>query len=79
LSDGSAASEQSSPALTEPISPVTEQPESPISRRRQTIQLVPPISEQRPDLAVDLSPAKMHQTSSRLLRMTEDDRPFTKV
>ncbi|KAL4871800.1 developmental regulator flbA [Aspergillus spectabilis] len=78
LSDGSAASEQSSPALIEPISPVTEQPESPISRRRQTIQLVPPISEQRPDLAVDLFPAKMHQTSSRLLRMTEDDRPFTK-
>jgi hypothetical protein len=23
--------------------------------------------------------AKMHQTSSRLLRMTDDDRPFTKV
>jgi hypothetical protein len=23
--------------------------------------------------------SKMHQTSSRLLRMTEDDRPFTKV
>jgi hypothetical protein len=22
---------------------------------------------------------KMHQTSSRLLRMTDDDRPFTKV
>lgn len=24
-------------------------------------------------------PSKMHQTSSRLLRMTEDDRPFTRV
>ncbi|KAL5336219.1 developmental regulator flbA [Aspergillus crustosus] len=78
LSDGSAASEQLSPALIEPISPVTELPETPISRRRQTIQLVPPISEQSSDIAVDLFPAKMHQTSSRLLRMTEDDRPFTK-
>lgn len=31
-----------------------------------------PVSESSP-------PSKMHQTSSRLLRMTDDDRPFTRV
>lgn len=79
LSDGSGSSEQSSSAQFESISAVTEQPSSSADRRRQTIQLIPPISEQRPNSAVSFSPAKMHQTSSRLLRMTEDDRPFTKV
>ena len=74
LSDGSGSSEQSSSAPFEPLSAVTEQPNPAAERRRQTIQLVPPISENIP-----VSPAKMHQTSSRLLRMTEDDRPFTKV
>ncbi|KAL4777857.1 developmental regulator flbA [Aspergillus nidulans var. acristatus] len=73
LSDGSGSSEQSSSAPFEPLSSLTEQPSPAPERRRQTIQLVPPISENRP-----VSPAKMHQTSSRLLRMTEDDRPFTK-
>ncbi len=79
LSDGSGSSEQPSSAQFEPISAVTEQPSSSADRRRQTIQLIPPISEQRPSSAVSFSAAKMHQTSSRLLRMTEDDRPFTKV
>ncbi|OJJ58502.1 hypothetical protein ASPSYDRAFT_89246 [Aspergillus sydowii CBS 593.65] len=78
LSDGSGSSEQPSSAQFEPISAVTEQPSSSADRRRQTIQLIPPISEQRPSSAVSFSAAKMHQTSSRLLRMTEDDRPFTK-
>ena len=50
--------------------------------------LTPPTSDEyssteqlstTPELPVDPSPHKMHQTSSRLLRMTEDDRPFTKV
>ncbi|KAL3488685.1 regulator of G protein signaling domain-containing protein [Aspergillus germanicus] len=78
LLDGSGASEQSGPASFDSISAVTEQSKTAIERRRQTIQLVPPIVEQRPTSAGSPSPAKMHQTSSRLLRMTEDDRPFTK-
>ncbi|KAJ0417109.1 developmental regulator flbA [Aspergillus carlsbadensis] len=78
LFDGSGASEQSGPTSFESISAVTEQSKTAIERRRQTIQLVPPIVEQRPTAAGSPSQAKMHQTSSRLLRMTEDDRPFTK-
>ncbi|KAL2857506.1 developmental regulator flbA [Aspergillus pseudodeflectus] len=78
LFDGSGASEQPGPTSFESISAVTEQSKTAIERRRQTIQLVPPIVEQRPTSAGSPSPAKMHQTSSRLLRMTEDDRPFTK-
>ncbi|KAL2815687.1 regulator of G protein signaling domain-containing protein [Aspergillus granulosus] len=78
FSDSYALSEQSGPSPFELISEVTEQPKTTIERRRQTIQLIPPIIEQRPISADSPSPAKMHQTSSRLLRMTEDDRPFTK-
>ncbi|KAL4964130.1 developmental regulator FlbA [Aspergillus stella-maris] len=78
LSVGSGSSEKASTSLFEPISAVAEQPCSTIDRRRQTVQLIPPISEQEFSPAPTLSPAKMHQTSSRLLRMTEDDRPFTK-
>lgn len=32
-----------------------------------------------PPLKLPATDSKMHQTSSRLLRMTDDDRPFTKV
>lgn len=45
--------------------------------RRNTVRLLP--REQTPSLFDNDSTSKMHQTSSRLLRMTEDDRPFTKV
>ncbi|KKK17268.1 developmental regulator flbA, partial [Aspergillus rambellii] len=76
LSEGSGSSEQSSPPF-EPSSTVTEHPASTTERRRQTIQLAPS-SEPRLEPTLSLPPAKMHQTSSRLLRMTEDDRPFTK-
>jgi hypothetical protein len=48
-------------------------------RRRHTLQRNPPISEQQLEAGFAALPSKMHQTSSRLLRMTEDDRPFTKV
>ncbi|KAJ5974135.1 hypothetical protein N7481_011345 [Penicillium waksmanii] len=52
-----------------------------IQKRRLTLQRVPtPPLESRP-VHPGLAPAappKMHQTSSRLLRMTEDERPFTK-
>ncbi|KAL4917259.1 regulator of G protein signaling domain-containing protein [Aspergillus aurantiobrunneus] len=78
LSDGSGSSEQSNSGPFEPLSAVTEQPNPTTDGRRQTVQFVPPISEQRPNSAASLPAAKMHQTSSRLLRMTEDDRPFTK-
>jgi hypothetical protein len=47
-------------------------------KRRFTLQRLPtPPQESRSDPPGG-SP-KMHQTSSRLLRMTEDERPFTKV
>jgi hypothetical protein len=71
LSDGSAPSESSSPA---PIDPNTASPPvaDSVDKRRQTLQHVPTLAPVEP-------PATMHQTSSRLLRMTEDDRPFTKV
>ena len=45
--------------------------------RRQTLRQIP--SEQQLDPEFGGPSQKMHQTSSRLLRMTEDDRPFTKV
>jgi hypothetical protein len=51
-------------------------------RRRLTLQRVPtPPHDLRPVApgAAPTAPPKMHQTSSRLLRMTEDERPFTKV
>ncbi|KAJ5925210.1 hypothetical protein N7454_007849 [Penicillium verhagenii] len=49
-------------------------------RRRLTLQRIPTPPEIRPALSatVPFASSKMHQTSSRLLRMTEDERPFTK-
>jgi hypothetical protein len=48
-----------------------------LQKRRLTLQRIPtPPHESRPSPP---GPLKMHQTSSRLLRMTEDERPFTKV
>lgn len=57
-------------------------PEPSLQRRRLTLQRVPtPPHDPRPvpTGAAPTAPPKMHQTSSRLLRMTEDERPFTKV
>lgn len=46
--------------------------------RRNTVRLLP--RDPNPSVLLDTDISnKMHQTSSRLLRMTEDDRPFTKV
>jgi len=53
-----------------------------IHKRRLTLQRVPtPPFESCPinPAPAPAAPPKMHQTSSRLLRMTEDERPFTKV
>ncbi|KAE8549979.1 hypothetical protein EYB25_008504 [Talaromyces marneffei] len=59
-----------------PALPLIKNPSSGLSRRG-TVRLIP----QEP-LNLDNTAAsrahKMHQTSSRLLRMTEDERPFTK-
>ncbi|RHZ64050.1 hypothetical protein CDV55_106268 [Aspergillus turcosus] len=76
LSDGSTSSDQSSPACIE--SSVVEFQQSSIGGRRNTLQRNPPLSEQQLEAGFAAPPSKMHQTSSRLLRMTEDDRPFTK-
>jgi hypothetical protein len=57
---------------------VVEFQQSSIGGRRNTLQRNPP-SEQQLEAGFAAPPSKMHQTSSRLLRMTEDDRPFTKV
>jgi GTPase-activating protein SST2 len=46
--------------------------------RRNTVRLVPQDTPKL-DQPADSRLNKMHQTSSRLLRMTEDERPFTKV
>ncbi|KAJ5569645.1 uncharacterized protein N7459_009075 [Penicillium hispanicum] len=65
-------SRPSSPALIEPQF---------AHKRRLTLQRVPtPPQEPRlvPPGSVPVALPKMHQTSSRLLRMTEDERPFTK-
>ena len=57
-----------SPALVDTL------PANP-QKRRLTLQRLPtPPHDSRSE-----DPPKMHQTSSRLLRMTEDERPFTKV
>lgn len=51
-------------------------------KRRLTLQRIPtPPQETRPVQpgVAPIAPSTMHQTSSRLLRMTEDERPFTKV
>ncbi|KAG0649140.1 Developmental regulator flbA [Hyphodiscus hymeniophilus] len=60
---------------------------SPLSQRQSLLQTYPP-SQAYTDTAADTPPPiafvprrkskKMHQTSSRLLRMTSDDRPFTR-
>lgn len=80
--DGPASGEQS--PQNEEQSQTGEAPETSASKRRNTIQLVRrPGAPSPPPLpgvtALARSNSKMHQTSSRLLRMTEDDRPFTKV
>lgn len=77
-SDGSAGSEQSSPAPIEPATNPFTAAEH-LERRRQTLQHVPSSVPQLSQAGPAVPPSKMHQTSSRLLRMTEDDRPFTKV
>ncbi|KAJ5671204.1 hypothetical protein N7507_000331 [Penicillium longicatenatum] len=52
---------------------------NPSHKRRLTLQRIPtPPQETRHFPATVPAPSKMHQTSSRLLRMTEDERPFTK-
>lgn len=56
-------SSQSSPALE----PIFSQPYTETDRSQPPPVLLPKVDN------------KMHQTSSRLLRMTDDDRPFTKV
>ncbi|KAF4189898.1 hypothetical protein CNMCM8694_003943 [Aspergillus lentulus] len=76
LSDGSTSSNQSSPAGIETSEVEFQQSLS--GRRRHTLQRNPTISEQQLEAGFAALPSKMHQTSSRLLRMTEDDRPFTK-
>ncbi|GFF40759.1 developmental regulator flbA [Aspergillus udagawae] len=76
LSDGSTSSDQSSPACIETSE--VEFQQSLIGRRRHTLQRNSPISEEQLEAGFAALPSKMHQTSSRLLRMTEDDRPFTK-
>ncbi|PYH45146.1 developmental regulator FlbA [Aspergillus saccharolyticus JOP 1030-1] len=83
LSDSSASSEQSSPAPVDSAAAhrvfpaVTDQSTNSVDRRRHTIQRISSPLEQLPEIDSG-APANMHQTSSRLLRMTEDDRPFTK-
>lgn len=77
LSDESTSSNQSSPACIETSEVESQQSLS--GRRRHTLQRNSPISEQQLEAGFAALPSKMHQTSSRLLRMTEDDRPFTKV
>ncbi|PGH17834.1 hypothetical protein AJ80_04657 [Polytolypa hystricis UAMH7299] len=56
-------------------------PSPSLRNRRHTLQgnnnQIPSTSSQT-DLNPAMSNGKMHQTSSRLLRMTSDDRPFTK-
>jgi hypothetical protein len=47
--------------------------------RRGTVRLIPQEPLNLDSSAASRANNKMHQTSSRLLRMTEDERPFTKV
>lgn len=66
------------PDFSRPVSPAVADP-LPALKRRLTLQRIP-TSPKEPRLAPAPTPlSKMHQTSSRLLRMTEDERPFTKV
>ncbi|KAI9045860.1 developmental regulator FlbA [Aspergillus affinis] len=76
-SDGSAGSDHSSPAPIEPLTNPFTAAEH-LERRRQTLSHVPSSVPQLSQAGPAVPPSKMHQTSSRLLRMTEDDRPFTK-
>ncbi|KAJ5273212.1 hypothetical protein N7478_008337 [Penicillium angulare] len=80
--------------LTPPLSdgeahdlPDSARPDSPAlvdlnttQKRRLTLQRIQTPSDFRPVSSgtVPVALPKMHQTSSRLLRMTEDERPFTK-
>ena len=57
--------------------PLTKVPSSGPTRRG-TVRLLPQEQDSLENSAASRA-NKMHQTSSRLLRMTEDDRPFTKV
>lgn len=66
----------------------TETSHSALTQRQSLLETNPP-SQPYADTAADTPPPiafpppgnynKMHQTSSRLLRMTSDDRPFTRV
>ncbi|KAE8357369.1 regulator of G protein signaling domain-containing protein [Aspergillus caelatus] len=76
LSDSSTSSEQlSNTPIESPFNPISPAVAEQVERRRQTLQHVPSLVGQQAQAVI---PSKMHQTSSRLLRMTEDDRPFTK-
>jgi hypothetical protein len=80
--DGSVSNERS-PQSEEP-SQTGEAPSKPVLKRRNTVQLVPRPGATSPNpfseaAVIARAANKMHQTSSRLLRMTEDERPFTKV
>ncbi|RWA12616.1 hypothetical protein EKO27_g2482 [Xylaria grammica] len=75
LSGGSSVS--STPVL---LSPLTDTPRSSQASLEDPIST--PYSEtdanQPPPILLSGRESKMHQTSSRLLRMTDDDRPFTR-
>jgi hypothetical protein len=69
-SDNASRHSATSLLLASPSTPEVERTNGKQEQNRQ--RLVPASSARAPD-------KKMHQTSSRLLRMTEDERPFTKV
>jgi hypothetical protein len=50
----------------------------PFERRDSYLEPATSQAEDQPEFA-EKTERKMHQTSSRLLRMTDDDRPFTRV
>lgn len=75
LSDESSSAEKLNSIPSE--FPANSTAPSTTDSRRQTLRQIP--SEQQLDPELGGPSQKMHQTSSRLLRMTEDDRPFTKV
>ena len=75
LPDESSSAEQLNSVPSE--FPANSTAPSTTDSRRQTLRQIP--SEQQLDPEFGGPSQKMHQTSSRLLRMTEDDRPFTKV
>lgn len=75
----SAASEAPSP-LTPPLSDGNSSSEHLATADFPANSCAPASHVASADLSAEPAPQqKMHQTSSRLLRMTEDDRPFTKV